>query len=135
MKRRFCMLISFALLSFLLCSCGSGRTDNVKISIGNSTVYTVEEIESAMQTVTDYFQKEFIGCTLTELYYDESNYQVINNWEETYPETEVIILYSTFDVDAKGGDGSFDPNSTYYKWQWILTRSDGETWDLRNYGY
>ena len=41
--------------------------------------------------------------------------------------------------DAKilvfGGDGSFNPNSTYTGWNWILARDQGGKWSHVDHGY
>lgn len=46
-----------------------------------------------------------------------------------------IVLYSSFDTDASGGDGSLEPNTTYDDFQWILVRDNGGTWEVKTYGY
>ena len=46
-----------------------------------------------------------------------------------------IVLYSPFDMDASGGDGSLEPNTTYDDFQWILVRDNGGTWEVKTYGY
>lgn len=48
----------------------------------------------------------------------------------------VIVLLSNFDVDSSGGDGSFEPNSTQSKWNWILIRdSKTDHWRVDDWGY
>ncbi|MDR3277336.1 MAG: hypothetical protein LBT12_01065 [Oscillospiraceae bacterium] len=45
-------------------------------------------------------------------------------------------LLSDFEVDASGGDGSLNPNSTYTDWSWILTRdSSSAEWRVDTWGY
>ena len=70
------------------------------------------------------------------LSYDET-YSVTfsQDWAAQYDAQEAIVLLSCFTVDGSGGDGSFTPNGTYGNWQWILTRSSGEGWVLRTWGY
>ena len=46
-----------------------------------------------------------------------------------------IVLYSSFDTDASGDDGSLEPNTTYDDFQWILVRDNGGTWEVKTYGY
>lgn len=45
---------------------------------------------------------------------------------------KAIVILSSFDVDLSGGDGSFNPNSTYDNWNWILVRND---WEQVDHGY
>ncbi len=47
----------------------------------------------------------------------------------------VIIVFSEFDVDSLGGDGSFEPNSTYDDWQFILIRDNNTSdWRIDDWG-
>ena len=56
-------------------------------------------------------------------------------WAEESGADEAIVLYSTLETDASGGDGSSEPNATYENWQWILVRDNGGTWEVKTYGY
>lgn len=101
-----------------------------------SEIYTDDEIESALQTVKDYFSREFDGCALTKLYYPGDTFSgEFTEWAERYDADEGIVLYSNFDVDPSGGDGSLNPNSTYEDWQWILVRDNGGAWRHVTHGY
>ncbi|MBD5451296.1 MAG: hypothetical protein HDR25_01515 [Lachnospiraceae bacterium] len=95
------------------------------------------EIQSAIDIVIDYIDVNFEGNTLTDIFYEEELcMKEKDEWAYQYEEEDAIILTSTFDVDENGGDGSFNPNSTYSKWMWILTRSDSdEEWTLRTWVY
>ena len=119
-----------------LCACG-GDVSKVNISIPEeSDLYSTKEIEDAIDTAMDYFKKEFDGCTLTEIAYagdDRSNDYA--EWAQRIGGDEVIVLISSFDVDASGGDGSLNPNSTYTKWMWILAREEGGKWQHVDHGY
>ena len=100
-----------------------------------SDIYTQEDIQQAVDIVTDYFNKEFEGCDLTALWYDEVfSEKQADDWTRQYEAEEAIVLLSSFDVDASGGDGSFNPNSTYDNWMWILVRTGGD-WELMTWGY
>lgn len=108
----------------------------VRREIGQSTYYSTEDIERAMDIVEQHFKKEFEGCTLLTLTYEEEfSDRSVSGWAENYNAEEAIVLHSSFWVDKKGGDGSFNPSSLYTKWQWILTRNPGENWKLQTWGY
>lgn len=47
----------------------------------------------------------------------------------------VIVLVSSFIVDASGGDSSLNPNSTYNNWTWILVRNGTGIWQPATCGY
>ena len=129
-----------ALMMALLCvmslvGCG-GNAKNVKTTEYTSEKYSDDEIKDAIDVAIDYFTKEFEGCTLTEITYlgDDEN----DDWQEFADRnnaTDVIVLVSSFDVDASGGDGSLNPNSTYTNWKWILVRTDGGKWKHVDHGY
>ncbi len=57
------------------------------------------------------------------------------DWARQNNADEVIVLISSFDVDASGGDGSLIPNSTYNNWYWILVRDNGGKWRHADHGY
>ena len=112
----------------------SAETQNAQFE--QSQIYSEEDIESAVQVISDYFDKEFEGCTLTELYYPGDSYaDEFNEFAEIYGADEAIILMSSFDVGSSGGDGSLNPNSTYNDWNWILVRSGGGKWEHVDHGY
>lgn len=105
-----------------------GKTDNAVIDYGNSKKFNKLEIKLAIDTVLEKF-KDFEGCTLTKLWYDEDK-------GKAGIEDNKIILYSNFDVDSTGGDGSFNPNSTYTDWNWILIRDNKTSvWEVKDWGY
>lgn len=126
-------LIALALCAVLLAGCG-GDVSRVNRVIGESEMYTETEIKGAMSEVAQFFQAEFDGCTLTELRYDEEKFAEKQLEAAEKYGAEVIVLLSTFDVDESGGDGSLQPNSTYERYQWILTRTMFG-WELKDWGY
>ena len=132
--KRICNFLTVLLAVLLLTACGGGDTSETVRRIGDSELYSKAEIAQAMDQVERFFRKEFDGCKLTELRYDEEKFaQRQIDAGEKYG-AEVIILLSSFDVDESGGDGSLNPNSTYTRYQWILSRTMFG-WELRDWGY
>ena len=118
-----------------LVACG-GNVKNVKTTDYSSEIYSDAEIESAIDVAINYFGKNFEGCTLTEITYlgDDK----LADWQEFANRnnaTDVIVLVSSFDVDASGGDGSLNPNSTYTNWKWVLVRTNDGKWKHVDHGY
>jgi hypothetical protein len=120
-----------------------GKTNNVVVSIKKSDKFSEKEINDAINCVKKKF-KDFNGCKLTKLWYDEEQ---SNNIIAGYLKSgkslvngvkaeNVIVLLSNFDVGSLGGDGSFNANSTYTNWNWILIR-DSKTgnWKADDWGY
>lgn len=140
MKKTSILIVCIIL--FLLSACGGkeanrGNIENVDIPDWiPSDIYTDDEIESAFQTVMDYFSQEFDGCTLTKLYYPGDTFaDEFSEWAAQYETEEAIVIYSDFDVDSFGGDGSLEPNTTYEDWSWVLVRDAGGEWKLVTNGY
>ena len=132
-KRITCFLCLTLLLGF--CACG-GNIKHAETHAVDSELYSQGDIESAIKTITKEFRRQWTGCTLTEIYYagDETS-KAHQEWADRYDADEVIVLLSSFDVDASGGDGSLNPNSTYHGWSWILVREDGGSWKHVDHGY
>ena len=130
-------IIFVILILAVLCACGGGGTvrDAVIVPV-QSDIYTEKEIDDAAKTAIRYFAREFSGCTLKEIQYiGDEKAESFREWAEQYDADEAIILTSTFDVDASGGDGSLNPNSTYRNWQWILVRDGVGGWRHVTHGY
>ena len=145
MKRKIIMLILIALC--LLSSCTNpGTVNNAEVEYGNSILYNEAEINTAIETVLVKF-KNFKGCDLIKLWYDEERSNAIikqdmtSNGENTIKNSgatpeNIMILFSEFYVDASGGDGSFNPDSVYNNWIWILLRNSAdEKWKIADWGY
>ncbi len=135
MKKRICAVALMFILLISLAACG-GDVSEAGRRVDESKVYVEEDIIDAMDTVTSHFKKNFKGCKLISLEYDEEiSLKAAVDWAEQYEADEAIVLVSSFEVDSSGGDGSLNPDSTYNDWQWILTRNDGGKWTLQTYGY
>ena len=128
-------IIVCMLLVLLTAGC-RGNVSDVKVLEYESDIYSEEEIEEAIEVVKKYFRSEFSGCTLTEITYaGDDKISSYEDWATRNDGDEVIVLISSFDVDASGGDGSLNPNSTYSNWSWILARRNGEKWQHVDHGY
>lgn len=134
--KRVLACILLCLMLFALTACGGGDVGEVGILEVDSEIYTSAELESGVNTVLDYFQKEFDGCKLSDLEYvgDERNRDFIS-YAERVGADEVLVFRSNFDVDERGGDGSLNPNTSYMGWLWILARTNGGEWEHVDHGY
>ena len=130
------LLPVFLIILTLFSGCTQGDISRVERINGESAVYTQAEIEDAMDMAIAHFKAEFEGCTLLTMEYAEEKATSAGEaWAETYGAEEGIVLLSSFQVDDKGGDGSFNPGNTYRNWQWVLVRSEGGAWELKTWGY
>lgn len=141
--KKVILLISIIVLVFSLVACKqSNKVDDVITEVGESTKFNEREVSEAIDTVKNGF--DFKGCTLKKVWYDEekSNYAAsgyLGNGKGSIngvkPENIIVVL-SEFDVDSAGGDGSFEPDSTYSDWQFILIRDNKESdWEINDWGY
>ena len=131
------ILVFLLLLALLLTACGGDVSNVERVMVEESVCYSREEIHAAMDVVEAYFRKEFDGCKLKNLRYEEGEKYLGEQaqWARQYGEEEAIVFLSDFHVSKFGGDGSLNPNENYINWKWVLTRSDGGSWTLRTWGY
>ena len=131
------------LLVFSLVACNQKSTkEELIIDIGDSSKFTEEEIEDAIEVVRDNF--EFPASTLTKIWYEEEE---SNRLTKMYLENgrgsenganaeNVIVLLTNFDVDDSGDNPVLNPGSTYENYQWILIRDDKTSkWNIDSSGY
>ena len=108
----------------------------VSVSMSEEPLYDDAEVQAAIDVVQKSFKKNFKGCTLLSISYDEDYcLRVYKEMADQYGADEAIVLTSSFQTDSKGGDGSLNPNATYKDWQWVLTRTAGGAWTLQTWGY
>ena len=120
----------------------NGDTSKVEIDYGASSVYSKEEIDSAIEIIKKQFSS-FEGCELHSLSYmsdEECNNADNIEWmndlrtddnKEAF--TQCIAFESSFRSPKKGG-GAWEANEEY-TWSWWLARSEGGEWNLMTWGY
>ena len=120
----------------------NGDTSKVEIDYGASSVYSKEEIDSAIEIIKKQFAS-FEGCELHSLSYmsdEECNNADNIEWmndlrtddnKEAF--TQCIAFESSFRSPEKGG-GAWEANEEY-TWSWWLARSEGGEWNLMTWGY
>ena len=136
----FCVIICF---TFSSCAVNFGKTANAVVSIGKSSKFSKAELQSAVDCIKSKF-KDFHGCTLTKLWYNEKqstkmtqDYTTIGKGSVSKVKKEnVIVLYSNFSVASTGGENGLNPNSKYTNWNWILIRDNKKgSWRAEDWGY
>lgn len=144
--RKLLSIFVAVLLCGILTACfsdtGKGMTDNVEINISASEKFSTDEIEAAINCVTVKFS-DFNGCELTQLWYDENSSNLVIASYITHGRgsvngveaSDIMVLFSNFNVDSRGRNGSLEPNSTYTDWNWILIRENAESrWEIDDWG-
>ena len=128
------IMVLMLALALLLTACGGGDVREHGRRIGDSERYSDAEIANAMDVVEAFFKKNFDGCKLIMLEYDEEKTSdKASGWTEQYGQ-EAIVLLSDFEVDESGGDGSLNPGQTNRNYQWILEKTFFG-WRLKDWGY
>ncbi|MCR5793883.1 MAG: hypothetical protein K6G61_00875 [Solobacterium sp.] len=130
--RALCVILCACMLT----ACMRGKTNEVKIYVVDSDIYTEKDISEAVQTVRSYFERNFYGCSMTELYYigDEKNPDY-REYASVIGADEVIVFESVFTVAEQGAEESLMPGETCTGWKWILGRKKGGDWKHIDHGY
>ena len=133
------VLVILVLAAVLVLTGNRGNVSNVNRVVGYSALYGENSIKEAFDVIEKKFAKDFEGCTLTELRYDEDVENKFAEEIEKYHKEnnqELIVVLLTFDTDEKGGDGEVNPNATYTNWQWHLVKTkDKKNWEIISWGY
>ena len=124
------VLVISGVATVLVLTGNRGNVSNVKRVVGYSALYGENSIKEAFDVIEKKFAKDFEGCTLTELRYDEDvENRFAEEIEKYHKENnqELIVVLSTFDTDEKGGDGGFNPKREVAN----LLHEDAETRSIR----
>ncbi len=114
----------------------TGNIDNLKVTIGDSDLYTKEELQSAVGYILGMFQVYFTDCVMTELNYDEAfSLSQCQVWADQYGADEAIVLTCTFNTTENYRELDMEPGQVCEGYNWILTRNEGEDWTLQTWGY
>lgn len=124
-----------SIAALFIISCFIGNTIFVKKTIAQSDLYTKKEITRAMDAAEKEFIRDFKGCILTDLWYDE--HQTKNSgWADQYDAEDAIVLKSNYKSGPFSMRGNQLPNTTYNNYSWVLVRyDDGGNWELQTSGY
>ena len=120
-------------LVLLLTACGGGDVSETGRQIRESERYSESEIAAAMDVVEKHFQKNFDGCKLHNIVYDEdATARKTELAMEQYGENTIILLTDFYVEDA--GDGSLNPGQTYTSYEWTMVKTFFG-WELKDSGY
>ena len=138
----------------ILAGCGAKYSPEVTIDYGNSSIYSKEDMDSAIQMIKKEFDT-WDGCELHSITYgmddecndenikwmnecNDENIKWMNELEEANDAkesfTQCIMFKSNFHSPKEGG-GAWNADEEYTDWQWWLARSDGGQWKLMTWGY
>ena len=141
--KKIVIYLSMILMIFLLVGCNqNNKPTDIKLDIGESTKFSKEEIDNAVDCLKRSF--DFEACTLTKIYYNEEisntaveDYLQFGNGSVNKVKAEnVIVLLSDFDVDNSGDNPVLNPGETYTNYNWILIKDDKNSdWKVDDCGF
>lgn len=127
------IVLLLGLAAVLLTNSG-GDVRNVERLDAESTLYSDEDIDQAMDIAIKSFSQGFEDCKLLNITYDEKETLAeIGRQRDRYGELKLIVLVSSFYAGEKAA-GGFEPDMTYTGWKWIL-RDNGNGWEMVTWGY
>lgn len=133
--KNFKNIFTIIILTFVCTACGTKTQETPTISIGESYLFTKEEISNAIDCVIENF--DFPACTLEKVWYDENESE---NFDVGYTPTgtseeNIIVLFSNFYVDKSGDNPVLTPGMLYENYSWVLVRDDkNDDWEILYYG-
>lgn len=141
MKKRIRLFV--LLLSIVLLLCGCADISNYEIDYGHSSVYSQQEMDSAISEILKEFST-WDGCILYSITYTDDSrckneIDYCNELRDNENFDECIIFESTFhtpvNIPTISPLGGLEPNEVYTGWNWILARSNKGQWKLLTWGY
>ena len=141
----------FVLLALTSCAEKKSATaSEVTIELGASSLYTQEELNTAILLIRDKFAT-FTGCELHSIRYagdnanNEENLEWLNSLREVRsnipPEdvgkqyVQVAEFLSNFHSPVEEGDYAWNQDMEYTDYQWWLGRLDDGRWEIVSWGY
>lgn len=136
-KRKRFGIVFLILLLLQGCSNG-GDVSKVQIDYGQSSIYSREDMDSAIQKIKEEF-KTWKGAKLLSVSYTddkraEEELSYCNELKDGADFSECIVFESVFHSPKKDS-GAWNPDQDYTGWQWYLARSEKEDWELLTWGY
>ena len=120
------VLVILLILSVLLSGCT--EKTNANRVIETLTVYSEDEVNTAMDTIEKYFGKNFRGCELKTIMYDEETAEYATEYYSSMydiSQDEIMCLRIDFLLE----DGSEDFREC------ILIRNQYDKWKVKECGY
>ena len=134
-KRNLLICAWLCVAFIMIAGCHRGKIDEVQIVLGESELYSEQELQAAADIILRQFSNGFDGCTLRELSYnEEDSLKEADAWAKQYEAKEAIVFSSRFVVSPDYGNGPFSPGDTHY-YSWILVKDKNNDWVLKTWGY
>ena len=140
---------AISLLLLVVCICGmmgceKASGPEVEINYGNSSVYSKEEMDEAIEIIQEAFAA-WDGCELQSISYSSDdecsseNISWLNDLMEAYDLSDEFTQCIMFESDfhtSENASAVWNPDTDYKDYQWWLARtSDNSEWQLVTWGY
>ncbi len=123
-------------ISLPACQDTNTSVDDYEKIIEDSEFYSREDIEAAMDVVIETFKKDYTGCTLKVIAFDEDEtFLSGDEYADSYNADECIIITTTFETNDDVSDLGLNKNTTYDDYEWVLVRSNKGKWKIKDRGY
>ena len=120
------VLIILMVFSVLLSGCVP-KTNADRV-IESLTVYSEDEVNAGMDTIEKYFRKNFRGCELKTIMYDEEFFEYeLEYYSSMYDVSQDDIICLRIDFLWKDGSEDFR--------ECILIRNQYDKWKVKECGY
>ncbi|MCR5794335.1 MAG: helix-turn-helix domain-containing protein [Solobacterium sp.] len=104
-------------------------------TLTDDPVYTETEVREAFDTVKTYFNKNYKGCTMESLSYDETaSVSEAEKLTGLSADEEALIILTTFKTGKKASDTGLPAETRYKDWKWVLVRTAGGPWRVLTEG-
>ena len=139
MKKTVCIILVFTFI-LMFAGCGiKNKTANVKISLGESEIFSLEDRQKAADCIVDSFKHNKNITVLSNVYYagDEKSAQTRQNYaaSENSEYDEMIVFMVSFHTSKKASSEGFNPDEDYSGYLQIYGRSSGGEWKYTDGGY
>ena len=114
----------------------SDLEDDIVCNLGQSSVFSRDEIKYGSEYVVAAFGTYFPECELLNVTYDDvfsSSQDEIN--KQQYGDSDYVVFTTDFTVPADYTDGPLNAGETYDDYQWILTMNEAGQWELVSSGW
>lgn len=124
----------------LLVACEAQSVSNAKIDYGSSSLYSKEDMDSAIKRIKKEFAK-WDGCELHSISYssDEEcnteNIAWLNDLADRPTNYTQCIMFKSDFHSPKQSEDAWNPDYEYKDWEWWLARTDNGNWHLLTWGY
>lgn len=131
-----CAAVAMALVAVICYNLYAGNTFTTRTDLQYSDDYSELELQSAQDTVLDYFHHKYPRCTMTDLWYsDDYNSERRRDLARKYDAEEALVMSSNIwvgELGAKTIDGDILQSHTFYgDYHWILIRpSEDSDWRI-----